>query len=560
MMTMLQAFVQVVSVALGLCKLKYLRERVYLVLNIPNNSGHEDNITGKIIIIIGSNGSGKSKLGYYFEEQNPEDVHRICAQRALDLDDNITPSSFDDANNLILYGEPYKFGIESFKGRYRQVNKEYKPCSTVIHDFDAILSLLISIYNDEMSTFYNNCRNKVSSNQIISSVPESILDKVKRIWHSVFSNCTIDIVKGKIIVTNSNDSECKTYGASDMSDGERVGLYLITQCLCIDKPIFIIDEPEIHLHRSIIDKLWSEIESEKKETQFIYITHDMEFATRHQADHKIWIKSYDGIKWAYEFLDNSNLPEEIYLRILGNRQDVLFIEGDNGSYDYQLYRFIYPNYYIVPCATCTEVISRTRALRKSSEFHRLSCYGLVDRDYRVDTEIENLEKEGVGVLKVAEIENMFLVEQILIYINNCLKFDDLSRVNVSKQTIVQKFHSDINFQVRDALVSEIKYRLDSYDVKNRNTEGVIKKFEEILSVIPVKSIKNDLLSKYNEAQDYEYVLELFNQKGLSNSIAQNFGLTNKAFKETILRHLKNEKHSVIMDIFSPYLPSIISHE
>ena len=58
-MTMLQAFVQVVLVALGLCKIQYSRERVDLVLNIPNNSGNKDNITGKIIIIIGSNGSEK---------------------------------------------------------------------------------------------------------------------------------------------------------------------------------------------------------------------------------------------------------------------------------------------------------------------------------------------------------------------------------------------------------------------------------------------------------------------------------------------------------------------
>ena len=111
MMTMQQAYVQVVLVVLGLCKLKYSRERVYLVLNIPNNSGNKDNITGKIIIIIGSNGSGKSKLGYYFEEQNPEDVHRICAQRALDLDDNITPSRFDDANNLRFYAKLIRLAV-----------------------------------------------------------------------------------------------------------------------------------------------------------------------------------------------------------------------------------------------------------------------------------------------------------------------------------------------------------------------------------------------------------------------------------------------------------------
>ena len=39
------------------------------------------------------------------------------------------------------------------------------------------------------------------------------------------------------------------YKGRDMSDGERVGLYLIAQCLCIPKnKTIIIDEPEIHLH------------------------------------------------------------------------------------------------------------------------------------------------------------------------------------------------------------------------------------------------------------------------------------------------------------------------
>lgn len=51
-----------------------------------------------------------------------------------------------------------------------------------------------------------------------------------------------------------------------MSDGERVGLYLIAQCLCIpENKTIIIDEPEIHLHRSIMDRLWTAIEAERED-------------------------------------------------------------------------------------------------------------------------------------------------------------------------------------------------------------------------------------------------------------------------------------------------------
>lgn len=72
-----------------------------------------------------------------------------------------------------------------------------------------------------------------------------------------------------------------------MSDGERVGLYLMAQSLCVpsDKTI-IIDEPEIHLHRSIMNRLWEAIEAEREDCFFIYITHDTQFASNHKNSKK----------------------------------------------------------------------------------------------------------------------------------------------------------------------------------------------------------------------------------------------------------------------------------
>ncbi|MEP0944835.1 MAG: AAA family ATPase [Rhizobiaceae bacterium] len=55
--------------------------------------------------------------------------------------------------------------------------------------------------------------------------------------------------------------EGQEYSAADMSDGERVVFYLIAQAL-LEKPdsLLIFDEPELHINRSILAKLWDEIE------------------------------------------------------------------------------------------------------------------------------------------------------------------------------------------------------------------------------------------------------------------------------------------------------------
>lgn len=54
------------------------------------------------VIIIGANGSGKSKLGAWIEQQDLEKVHRIGAQRKLSFDKNIQLKSYEEAENLVL--------------------------------------------------------------------------------------------------------------------------------------------------------------------------------------------------------------------------------------------------------------------------------------------------------------------------------------------------------------------------------------------------------------------------------------------------------------------------
>ena len=57
-------------------------------------------------VIVGANGSGKSHLGAWIEQQSANgEVLRISAQRALSIPDSITIKSEEAAWNKIYYGE-----------------------------------------------------------------------------------------------------------------------------------------------------------------------------------------------------------------------------------------------------------------------------------------------------------------------------------------------------------------------------------------------------------------------------------------------------------------------
>lgn len=118
-------------------------------------------------------------------------------------------------------------------------------------------------------------------------VPEMVMDKLTRIWGSVFPHRDIDFTDGKVSASFTHGGTPIKYKGKDMSDGERVALYLMCQALGVPaNKTIIIDEPELHLHRSIMNRLWSAIEQERKDCLFIYITHDTQFAANHQQSQK----------------------------------------------------------------------------------------------------------------------------------------------------------------------------------------------------------------------------------------------------------------------------------
>lgn len=514
------------------------------------------------IVIIGANGSGKSRLGEWIEKQDEIKVHRIGAQRGLNLQEHISPRSYEQSMNLLLFGSEEIRPNHTGRWGSSYFNGEYIYSLSELQDFEYVLSALLAKQNLQMEDYINQCREKDKARQQHVAVPDMVFDQLEKIWKSVFPQRNIELHDAKVIAKFINNNEEIRYSARYMSDGERVALYLIAQALCVpEEKTIIIDEPEIHLHRSIIDRLWNEIEREREDCLFIYITHDAEFAASHSQSDLVWVKSYDGTYWQYEKINQDEIPEELLVEILGNRKPVLFVEGDRRSLDYLLYSEIYKNYYIVPCGSCTNVILQTKAMKENKKMHHLDCYGLIDRDYRSEDEINNLKEDHIYTSDVAEVENLFIVEEVLLLVNRILGYKDDSNVSKFKNYIIDEIYQNrLNDQIINALISEIKYRLSKLPLIGKTESEINLKLDNIRNILEVDKIFEEKKKLYNEllgSKNYKMILLNFNSKKIANYAGKYFNLDTGSFCAFVIRQFNGEYGDKFIEAISKYLPQEI---
>ncbi|WP_314559227.1 DUF4435 domain-containing protein [uncultured Parvimonas sp.] len=537
-----------------------MREKSYkYILPDQNNKPDEKETNYQSMIIIGANGSGKSRLGAWIEQNSLDKTHRISAQRSLTFNKYINLKPYEAAKNLLVYGHETHSQNHDFRWN-AHFNQKFNYIISMLNDYENVLSLLIAMQTKQQEEFIKDCKQKESQGEKHNEVPEMVLDKLKRIWNTIFSSHRIIDIKDGEVTTILDDV---TYEGRVMSDGERVALYLIAQCLCVpEDKIIIIDEPEIHLHRSIMDKLWTAIEVEREDCFFIYITHDTQFAATHKNSEKLWIKNYDGTNWNFEEIKDNNLPEQLLLDILGNRKPVLFVEGTSDSYDTKLYSEIYKDYYVIPCGSCSSVITQTKSMNANKHLHHLKCYGIIDRDYRNDHEIEVYKRDNIFALEVAEVENLFLTEELLKVINNnILEFNDNSRIErIKKYIIEERFAKEINKQICEAIVSELKFKLNTASISKVNEEKAKETLDKAFKEISYNNIKTKQTEKFNKILNshvYKDILKVFNCKSLSMSIGHFFDIDNKTYKDFIIRQIKGKSAKNIINAITPYLPKDI---
>lgn len=361
---------------------------------------------GTSATFVGANGSGKTRLALLVEQGAGEGVHRISAHRALGLNPTVPKIS----ENLALKGLRFGHAAEDvnihFRNNHRWVRG--KPAVALLNDFDFLVQALFAEQSRTALKTHENARAGINQD-----AQPTKFETLKAIWERLLPHREL-VISGDNIEVRIPGTET-LYSASEMSDGERSVFYLAGQMLmAAPNSLLVIDEPELHIHRSIINRLWDELENVRRDCALAFITHDLEFAAS-RVGQKYAIRNYtpDGPQWMLEPVpEETGFTEELTTLLLGSRRPILFVEGDLSSLDKAVYRSAYAQWTVIPRGSCGDVIHSVVSMRGSASLTRIHCAGIVDADGYEASDIEYFRQHNVFVLPVSEVENLFLLPEI----------------------------------------------------------------------------------------------------------------------------------------------------
>lgn len=529
-----------------------------------NTSGIEDLVLKtNSLVVVGANGSGKSRFGEAIEKQNlkssglqiQQSTHRITAQKSLEIPDTIAHYPSETAETLMLFGQVnlrarQNMYQEKFSYRYGG-----KPLSKLVTDFDKVLMLLIARRNERNEDAWQKSSNGGNPTDAGLSPDETLV----KIWNDLLPHRQIEISSQfpQVVSVKMNNNN---YKPSDMSDGERVIIYLISMVLCSPpNTILIIDEPEMHIHKSILYELWTKLEKAREDCLFVYITHDLDFAVSRQSAKKIWMKSYtnaNGEVWNWEVIKPiDDIPEDLTLLVLGNRKPTIFVEGQS---DLNLFQQIYPEYLVISCGNAGKVIQSTKAFLELSSMHYFKVYGIIDRDRRPDDELAALANKGIFALEVAEVENLYCIPEI---IETFANWDGQKPANEALQEAKQKLFELIQEQLDNQVLRRSEYIVEHkmhklFGGKHEDHKAIINKLKSLSKDIDVVAIEQEGKQLFQDAlqkQDYRQALRLYNQKGFVADVARILGRSKNDFLHLLHTKLISQDENLRKAI-KQYLP------
>jgi ABC-type cobalamin/Fe3+-siderophores transport system ATPase subunit len=508
------------------------------------------------LVIVGANGSGKSRLGAWLDARDDLIVHRVSAQRALSINEFVTPRPLEQASRQLLFGHDGQGANHNNKIGSRWANR---PISAQAQDFEPALQVLFAQHSQAGVAFRAAAR---EMKELPKGIAETKLEIAERVWNSILPHRELQIDDNKISVKTTGIG---SYPAGEMSDGERVALYLIAQCLAApEKALLVLDEPELHIHQSIQSSLWDELEAARKDCTFVYITHDLGFAATRVNARKIWVQSYDGSVWEWDEIPTTDkLPEALVLQILGSRRPILFVEGDAASMDTAIYRVLFPGRLVFPCGSCQRVVDFTVAVRSLTILHHAKATGIIDRDRRSDSQLEAYTKHGVFTLAVAEVENLLLVPEIVRAVSSNQKRNpDADLINV-QNFLFKSLNGELDVQVNERATYQIQQALNSFPgLADTSADAgmfvdAVSTYLKGLDPAKCRADSEVLFREILQKRDYSGLLKFYNRKSLAVRISRNLGLAEGEFPKLALRLLKDTETSDLRDALKSYLPELL---
>ncbi|MBS0548175.1 MAG: AAA family ATPase [Proteobacteria bacterium] len=510
---------------------------------------------GTSLLFVGANGGGKTRLAVKIETDLAERAHRISAHRALILNPDVPKIS----ERIALYGLTTGHPHEGTSAAVRPGSRwRGNPAVALLNDFDFLIQALFAEQTNTALATHKTVRTGNTQPPALTKF-EQLVD----IWNRVLPHRQLDITGDNIEILSANSK----YAATDMSDGERAVFYLIGQTLMASQNVLLIfDEPELHIHRAILSRLWDELEAVRPDCAMVLISHDLEFVASREGQ-KFALSDYDPIRgWTIQSIpEESGFSEEITTLILGSRRPVLFVEGRGGSLDQAIYRACYPEWTIIPRGSCEEVIHSVVTMRANSALTRITCAGIVDSDAYEPAEIQYLAGKGIVVLPVSEIENLFLLPNVIRAIAMTEGYNGNNLEGKVKEILDELFQHASEENARRAVVMrycrrQIDRTLKKVDLSAAtDTVALAAEYSTKTSALDVQALAQLATSRIQKAiagRDAAELLRWFDDKALMGIACKAKGTNKAAFEQWIVRTMRNNTTPSVKQAVRSLLPPV----
>lgn len=168
-----------------------------------------------------------------------------------------------------------------------------------------------------------------------------------------------------------------------------------------------------------------------------------------------------------------------------------------------------------------------------------TAYGIIDRDVRPQAQLDAFKADRIYSYDVAEIENLFLVEDFLTAFVQYYHFESQFDMPLLKQKVIDAFRPQIDKHALDYVTSTINFYYREQRLHTAKTYAELQtSYDQFKSLIDTQKVYDErkaYLVDVCDKGDYNAVLRLINNKGLSSIVSAMLGM--KVFQTKAIEFL-----------------------
>ena len=360
---------------------------------------------------------------------------------------------------------------------------------------------------------------------------------------------------------------------AEMSDGERNAVLMAADILTARVgSLFLVDEPERHLHRSIITPLLRSLFTTRRDCAYVISTHEIGLPVDFPESRTLLLRECEfsggqATAWDADLLESGEaLDEQLQRDVLGARRRILFVEGRTStSLDQPLYALLFPDLSVVPKGSQSQVLHSVKGLRGARQIAWVEAFGIVDRDNRGDDEVAVLREDRVYALPWYSVESIYyhpdLQARIAQRRAQLLGSDSESALQAARESALMGVRQRVDHIVQKRASATARGQAQESIPAIIDTDHIL-----ALPSIDVPTLRDEErsnLEKAFDADDLKTIVERYpiRETGALAAIANGLGFQScSEYERAVLKLLIDDEKSLAWarSLFDPLAPDIVS--